>query len=188
MASRIFSIRLDDRAVEALEALRLPDDHSLNTTIKRFIIEGLGIDVNRPVNTVNNNDRLQDLIKQEVENALNTIASQERFQKAVHIAVNQRIQNQNDVLSDHEFRLGKLEELAQETISSTPQVSSPSVKAKPTAIPTTIAAEAKNIRPTCPHCQSTVSISNGKDRHGLPRYKCKDCGRTFTENCDRNIN
>lgn len=180
MASRIFSIRLDDRVVEALEALQLPDEDSLNTTLKRFVIDALGIDVNSPVHTVNSNERLQELIKQEVEKALNTIASQERLQEAVHIIVNERIQNQNNILSDHEFRLGKLEELDQEAISSTPQVLSPSVKAKPTAIPTTIATKATNTRPTCPHCQSTISIGNGKDRHGLPRYKCKDCGKTFT--------
>ena len=176
MASRIFSIRLDDRVVEALEALQLPDDDSLNATAKRILTSAVGVDVNTPVHTVNNNERLQELIRQEVENALNTIASQERFQETVHIIVNERIQNQNDILSDHEFRLGKLEESAQEGFSSTPQVLSLPVSTKPTAI----ATKATNIRPTCPHCQSTVSTGNGKDRHGLPRYKCKDCGKTFT--------
>ncbi|MBG1259646.1 IS1 family transposase [Nostoc commune] len=176
MASRIFSIRLDDRVVEALEALQLPDDDSLNTTLKRFVIDSLGIDVNSSVHTVNNDERLQELIRQEVENALNTIASQERLQEAVHIIVNECIQNQNNILDDHEFRLGKLEELAQEVFSSTPQALSLPVSTKPTAI----ATKAANVRPTCPHCQSTISIGNGKDRHGLPRYKCKDCGKTFT--------
>lgn len=188
MASRIFSIRLDDRVIEALEALQLPDDNSLNTTLKRFIIDSLGIDVNSPVHTVNNNERLQELIRQEVENALNTIASQERFQETVHIAVNERIQNQNNILDDHEFRLGKLEKSDQEAFNSTPQVLSLPVNDKSTAKPTAIAAKATNIKRTCPHCQSTVSTGNGKDRHGLQRYKCKNCGRSFNENYDRNIN
>lgn len=62
MASRIFSIRLDDAAVEALERVHLPDDDSLNTTLKRVVLNALGIDVNIPVNVVNNDERLQELV------------------------------------------------------------------------------------------------------------------------------
>ncbi|MHC5772179.1 MAG: hypothetical protein ACYTXI_43090 [Nostoc sp.] len=66
MASKIFSIRLDDRVVAALEALQSPDDDSLNTTLKRFVIDALGIDVHSSINTVNstvnNDERMQELI------------------------------------------------------------------------------------------------------------------------------
>lgn len=62
MASKIFSIRLDDRVVAALERFQSPDDDSLNTTLKRFVIDALGIDVNTPVNAVNNDERLQELV------------------------------------------------------------------------------------------------------------------------------
>lgn len=62
MASRIFSIRLDDTAVEALERVQSPDDDSLNTTLKRVVLDALGIDVNIPVNIVNADERLQELV------------------------------------------------------------------------------------------------------------------------------
>ena len=32
----------------------------------------------------------------------------------------------------------------------------------------------------CPHCGSNRYYRFGKD-HGTQRFKCKDCGRTFTE-------
>lgn len=62
MASRIFSIRLDDTAVEALERVQSPSDDSLNTTLKRVVLDALGIDVNIPVNIVNSDERLQELV------------------------------------------------------------------------------------------------------------------------------
>lgn len=62
MASRIFSIRLDDRVVEALERVHSPDDDSLNTTLKRVVLDALGIDVNIPINIVSNDERLQKLV------------------------------------------------------------------------------------------------------------------------------
>jgi predicted metal-dependent hydrolase len=61
-SSRIFSIRLDDSAVEALERLQSIDDESLNATAKRVMLDALGIDVNIPVNAVNNDERLQELV------------------------------------------------------------------------------------------------------------------------------
>lgn len=62
MASRIFSIRLDDSAVEALERLQSTDDESLNATAKRVLLDALGIDINIPVNAVNKDERLQELV------------------------------------------------------------------------------------------------------------------------------
>ena len=61
-SSRIFSIRLDDSAVEALERLQSTDDQSLNATAKSVLLDALGIDVNTPVNAVNNDERLQELV------------------------------------------------------------------------------------------------------------------------------
>lgn len=61
-SSRIFSIRLDDIAVGALERLQSTDDDSLNATAKRVLLDALGIDVNIPVNPVNNDERLQELV------------------------------------------------------------------------------------------------------------------------------
>lgn len=77
MASRIFSIRLDDSAVEALQRLQTLDDDSLNATAKRVLLDALGIiDVNK-VNTVNtSDDRLQELIDSKVAHlatAINTL-------------------------------------------------------------------------------------------------------------------
>jgi hypothetical protein len=66
MASRIFSIRLDDTAVEALERVQSVDDDSLNATAKRVLLDALGVDVNSKVNTVNNDERLQELIDSKV--------------------------------------------------------------------------------------------------------------------------
>lgn len=31
----------------------------------------------------------------------------------------------------------------------------------------------------CPACGSTSHIGHGKDKNGVQRYKCKDCGKTF---------
>lgn len=160
MASRIFSIRLDDRVVEALEALKLPDDDSLNTTLKRFVIDSLGIDVNSPVHTVNSNERLQELVD------FKTAYLADAMNEIKH-SLEGRTEALESEVQALKLRLDSL-------TSSTP------ITAKTVAIPTAIATKATNIRPTCPHCQSTVSIGNGKDRHGLPRYKCKDCGKTFT--------
>lgn len=32
----------------------------------------------------------------------------------------------------------------------------------------------------CPDCYSYNTIKNGKAPNGLQRYKCKDCGRSYT--------
>jgi len=34
---------------------------------------------------------------------------------------------------------------------------------------------------TCAHCECENTKKHGKDRHGNPRYKCKDCGKTFLD-------
>lgn len=35
-----------------------------------------------------------------------------------------------------------------------------------------------NKKPKCPHCNSTWVVSNG-NASNLPRFKCRDCNRTF---------
>jgi insertion element IS1 protein InsB len=34
----------------------------------------------------------------------------------------------------------------------------------------------------CPHCQSTQIVKNGLTRHQKQNYRCKVCGKQFTEN------
>ena len=34
----------------------------------------------------------------------------------------------------------------------------------------------------CPNCQSDSFVKNGKTYYGEQRFKCKKCGRQFTEN------
>ncbi|MEH2378772.1 MAG: hypothetical protein V7K27_07680 [Nostoc sp.] len=51
-----------DSAVEALERVQSVDDDSLNATAKRVLLDALGIDVNSTVNTVNNDERFQELV------------------------------------------------------------------------------------------------------------------------------
>ena len=35
--------------------------------------------------------------------------------------------------------------------------------------------------PTCPECQSTDVIRNGRIHNGTPKFACKACGRQFVE-------
>ena len=35
--------------------------------------------------------------------------------------------------------------------------------------------------PTCPRCQSTNVIRNGRIHNGKPKFACKDCQRQFVE-------
>jgi len=170
MASRIFSIRLDDRVVEALEALQLPDDDSLNTTLKRFVIEGLGIDVSTPVNIVNNDERLKELVDNKTAYLADAMNEVKDSLEAEIEALKQSLKKEIKALKALRARVDDL----------TPATA---VSASPTAMPTAVnyTDKATNTRPTCPHCKSTISIGNGKDRHGLSRYKCKNCGKTFSE-------
>ena len=34
-------------------------------------------------------------------------------------------------------------------------------------------------RTPCPFCESKLTHSNGHDRHGKPRLKCSECGKTW---------
>ena len=34
-------------------------------------------------------------------------------------------------------------------------------------------------RTPCPFCKSKLTHSNGHDRHGKPRLKCSECGKTW---------
>lgn len=36
-------------------------------------------------------------------------------------------------------------------------------------------------KPSCPQCDSPSVIKNGKDKTGEQKYKCKDCGHSFTK-------
>lgn len=62
------------------------------------------------------------MVRQEVEKAISAIASHEQLQDIVHIYVNKCTQNQNDILSDHEFRLAFLEEATSEMRAGHPIV------------------------------------------------------------------
>lgn len=106
MASKTFSIRLSDAEVELLQAFQASEDKSLTQTVARLVRESIGANSSvQPANSVN----IEELVRQEVERAVSAIASDEQFQELVHITVNRCTQNQNDILADHEFRLGKLE-------------------------------------------------------------------------------
>ena len=121
MPSKTFSIRLTDAEIELLQALQASDGETLNQTVARLVREAIGANiVNSTANSANtyaNNLNIEEMVKQEVEKAISAIASHEYLQEVVHIAVNNCIQNQNDILSDHEFRLGKLEEATSEARS-----------------------------------------------------------------------
>jgi len=41
--------------------------------------------------------------------------------------------------------------------------------------------------PQCPSCQATQSVKNGLTRHGKQNYRCKTCGRQFTEHPTQKI-
>lgn len=118
MASKTFSIRLTDAEVELLQAFQASDSETLNQTVARLVREAIGANiVNSTANSANtyaNNLNIEEMVRQEVEKAISAIASHEYLQEVVHIAVNKCTQNQNDILSDHEFRLGKLEEATSE--------------------------------------------------------------------------
>jgi hypothetical protein len=114
MASKTFSIRLTDAEVELLQPFQAPDGETLNQTVARLVRETIGANI---VNTYANNLNIEEMVRQEVEKAISAIASHEHLQEVVHIAVNKCTQNQNNILSDHEFRLGKLEEATSEARS-----------------------------------------------------------------------
>jgi hypothetical protein len=123
MASKTFSIRLSDAEVELLQTFQASGDETLNQTVARLIRETIGANiVNNTANSANTyannlNLNIKEMVRQEVEKAISAIASHEHLQEIVHIAVNKCTQNQNDILSDHEFRLGKLEEATSEARS-----------------------------------------------------------------------
>lgn len=37
-----------------------------------------------------------------------------------------------------------------------------------------------NITLSCPHCSSSKYVSNGQNANGTKKYKCKQCGKSFT--------
>ena len=37
-----------------------------------------------------------------------------------------------------------------------------------------------NIALNCPHCNSSEYVSNGQNANGAKKYKCKQCGKSFT--------
>jgi predicted RNA-binding Zn-ribbon protein involved in translation (DUF1610 family) len=39
----------------------------------------------------------------------------------------------------------------------------------------------QNTSPHCPHCTSENTKKDGKTKAGTQRYRCKACGKTFTE-------
>lgn len=121
MASKTFSIRLSDAEVELLQTFQASGDETLNQTVARLVRETIGANiVNSTANSANiyaNNLNIEEMVRQEVEKAISAIASHEYLQEIVHNAVNNCTQNQNDILSDHEFRLGKLEEATSEARS-----------------------------------------------------------------------
>ncbi len=36
------------------------------------------------------------------------------------------------------------------------------------------------LKPACPHCESRLYQPRGLDDYGKPRYKCRNCGKTYT--------
>ena len=41
-----------------------------------------------------------------------------------------------------------------------------------------------NINCSCPNCQSTIIVKNGKRKNGIQEYKCKECNKKFTRFTD----
>ena len=154
MASRIFSIRLDDTAVEALEALQLPSDDSLNTTLKRFVINGLGITVNTSVHTVNNDERLQELVDY----------------KTAYLA---------DAMNEIKHSLeAEIEALKVRLDALTPVTP---ISAKPVAKSTAIATKATDDKPPCPICGiNDYVISHGVTRWLCKNIESHPTGKSKT--------
>lgn len=165
MASRIFSIRLDDRVVEALEALQLPDDDSLNATAKRVLTNAVGIDVNTPVHTVNNDERLQELVDNKtayLADAMNEIKYS--------------LEGRTEVLEKEiEVLKLRLNSLAPATAIASPNVG---IAPKDTDLSDQMFV--------CPDCGTMGAkgidfTSEGTTKAGTPRLKCKHCNAVKVE-------
>lgn len=165
MASRIFSIRLDDATVEALERVQSPEDDSLNTTLKRVVLDALGIDVNIAVNIVNNDERLQELVDFKtayLADAMNEIKhSLEAEIKALKV---------------------RLDSLAPATAITTDAIAiaSPTVGIAPEA------TDLSDQMFVCPDCgimgaKGIDFTSEGTTKAGTPRLKCKHCNAVKVE-------
>lgn len=44
-----------------------------------------------------------------------------------------------------------------------------------------------NPRPTCPACESTHIVKNGKIHNGKQNFKCRECGRQFVQDPQNKI-
>lgn len=44
-----------------------------------------------------------------------------------------------------------------------------------------------DLQATCPVCQSTHVVKNGKIHHGKQNFKCRECGRQFIQNPQNKI-
>ena len=153
MASRIFSIRLDNTVVAALEALQLPSDDSLNTTLKRFVINGLGITVNTSVDTVNNDERLQELV--DFKTAYLTDVMNE---------VKHSLESRTEALeSEIEALKLRLDSLASDAPITAKSVAMPSAGGA-------IATKATDDKPACPICGTNDYVIS----HGAGRWMCKN--------------
>lgn len=75
MASKVISFRFSDAEIEALQALQLPEDDSLNQTAARLVRERF-TRVEPPQPPLSTNVDIKELVKQEIEASLNQVRSQ----------------------------------------------------------------------------------------------------------------
>jgi hypothetical protein len=166
MASRIFSIRLDDGAVQALERLQAPNDDSLNGTVKRVLLASLGLDVNSSVQPVNN-------------------TSDERIQELVDIKTSYLADALNDLRRNLEDEINHLKTQI-ELLKLSNHVNTSAVsKADRTASNSATETQSEDSY-LCPKCGTigkkfTDFINKGKNDSGTPRLKCKHCGTVRIE-------